>query len=81
MPFTIPLSKKQHETLANLNANVQTASAKSAAYVQALLDGAADIPDRFNGATLTVDGLVLGDAKPEPASPPPAPDLPLSDAV
>jgi hypothetical protein len=82
MPFTIPLTAKQHETLAMLNMSVETASAKSAAYVQALLDGAADVPDRFNGATLTVDGLVLGDAPSEPATPaPPAPDLPLSDAV
>ncbi len=69
MPFTIPLTAKQHETLANLNLDTERAQSRSAAYVQALLDGANDLPEKFNGATLTVEGLVLGDIPTEPPTP------------
>lgn len=62
MPFTILLTDKQRATFAALNAEVASAQQRFTAYVQALVDGAADAPRSFRGVAVTEDGLVLGDA-------------------
>ncbi len=62
MPFTIPLTPKQHAAIAQLQAQADAATKAVAVYTAAVIDSNSEAPAAFQGMTLTDDGLVLGDA-------------------